>query len=112
MRSRRIRAHLHLPQDLLDDIARAKDATRKMASDPDRAAALTAIAAQNLATAGITAPHETGVPRLPPAEASEVLRVAAALQSVSQLLTRHRAFFHLTLLDEPVPARQIATEAA
>jgi len=113
MRSRRIRAHLHLPQDLLDDIARAKGATRKMASDPDRAAALTAIAAKNLMTAAITAPHETGAPRLPLAEASEVLRVAAALQAVSQLLTRHRSFFHLILLDEPAPpARPARTEAA
>ncbi len=104
MRSRRLRAHLHLPQDLLDDIARAKSATRRMARDPDRAAELTAIAAHNLADAGISAPHATGVPRLPPEEASEVLRVAAALQAVSQLLTRHRSFFHLTLLDEPLPA--------
>lgn len=113
MRSRRIRAHLHLPQDLLDDIARARAANRKVAADPDHAAALTAIAAKNLLDAAITASHDTGAPRLPPAEASEALRVAAALQAVSQLLTRHRAFFHLTLLDEPVPpAHPTPAEAA
>ncbi|MEI9984960.1 MAG: FUSC family protein [Aliidongia sp.] len=111
MRSRRIRSHLHLPADLQASIVRARASSQHLASDPDRMAAATAEAARDLLAAATAAPSETGETRLPPEESCEVLRVAAAFQAISELLIRHRAFFHLTVLDEPPPVAVLPARA-
>jgi len=100
MRARRMLAPLHLPPALEASIERAREADHHMAASPERAAAATAQAVQDLLAAATAAPSETGSTQVPADEAGALLRIAASLHAVSELLSRHRSFFQLTVLDE------------
>jgi uncharacterized membrane protein YccC len=111
VRARRIRADLHLPPDIEASIARARETTRRLAAAPDRVAEASAAAARDLLAAATAAPSEAGETPPQAGEACAMLRVAAAFQAVSELLTRHRSFFDLSILDEPAPELAAAGRA-
>jgi uncharacterized membrane protein YccC len=101
MRMRQLLASLHLPGSLEAGIARVQAATRQLASDPDRMAVATAAAARDLLAAAVAAPSETGERPASAAEAGALLRMAAALHTIAELLTRHREFFLLSVNRQP-----------
>ena len=101
MRARRTLSTLHMAPPLQASITRSGNATHRLLGASDRAAGTMAEAARALFEAATAAPSDVDESLVPVNESGAVLRTAASLQSVSELLACHRRFFDLTVLDGP-----------